>query len=303
MARICDTVLLVEPVNFGFNQQTEASNSFQQKEHGFSAEEIQQKALQEFRAFVQLLRDHGITVLDFQAHSDQTPDSIFPNNWFCTDQHGVLLTFPMAAENRRAERDLKIISFLEQEYKYRVDRLLEDYEKSGRYLEGTGSLIIDHEKNVAFAALSPRTNFDVLEIYSQKSGNEIVAFQALGPAGELIYHTNVMLCIADSFVLIGLDTIAPNDRERVKNKLESLGKELILLSNEQIYRHFTGNALQLQNKQGEKFLVMSQKAKSSLTQIQLEQIARHNNLILAPDLETIETIGGGSARCMLAEIF
>lgn len=303
MAAICKRVLMVEPVHFGFNPETAPSNSFQNNPEGDAAR-VQEQALAEFNAFTDLLEDHGIEVLRFRDENPvRTPDSIFPNNWFNTDRNGLLLTFPMAAENRRAERHERIITFLQNSYNYQVDSSLSAYENQGLYLEGTGSLVIDHEHKTAFAALSPRTDLEVLKQYSAKSGNELCAFEALGPAGELIYHTNVMLCIADSFALVGLETIAPDDRERVKRKLESLGKELIELSNEQVYAHFAGNALQLQNKAGEKFLVMSQKAKNSLTDPQLEQIKKYNNLILASGLDTIEKVGGGSARCMLAEIF
>ena len=303
MAKISNTVLMVEPQSFGFNTQTAGSNAFQQQESVLPSKNIQHQALGEFNAFVSLLKKYGIKVLRFRDDKPGlTPDSIFPNNWFCTDQQGLLLTFPMAAENRRAERREDILDFLQKNYRYRFESLA-DYEKAGQFLEGTGSLVIDHASRTAFAALSPRTDKQVLEAYSAKSGNEIVAFEALGPAGEAIYHTNVMLCIADDFALIGLETIAAKDRDRIKTKLESLGKELIFLSNEQVYLYFAGNALQLQNESGEKFLVMSQKARNSLTEGQLEQIHRHKNQILAPQLDTIETIGGGSARCMLAEIF
>ena len=303
MAQICNTVLMVEPVHFGFNGETAASNSFQTKTKE-DAESIQEKALGEFNAFAGLLESHGIEVLRFRdSNPVKTPDSIFPNNWFNTDRNGLLLTFPMAAENRRAERNEEIIRALQQKFRYRIDRYLTNYEISGHFLEGTGSLVIDHHNELAFAALSPRTDPHVLEMYCRKSGNEAVTFEAFGPAGELIYHTNVMLCIADGFALVGLDTIAENDRQRIAGKLTSLGKELILLSNEQVYSHFAGNALQLQNKQGQKFLVMSQQARNALTEPQIRQIEKYDNLILAPQLDTIETVGGGSARCMLAEIF
>lgn len=303
MASICKRVLMVEPVHFGFNPETAPSNSFQNNPEDDAAH-VQEKALAEFNAFVSLLEEHGIEVLRFRDENPvRTPDSIFPNNWFNIDQNGLLLTFPMAAENRRAERSGQIIAYLQQRYHYRVDRDLSRHELEGSYLEGTGSLVIDHSRRVAFAALSPRTNLQVIRNYCGKSGNEAVTFEAFGPAGELIYHTNVMLCIADDFALVGLDTIADEDRKRVEDKLISLGKELIVLSNEQVYQHFAGNALQLQNMEGQKFLVMSDKAKNSLTYQQLEQIQEHLNIILAPRLDTIETIGGGSARCMLAEIF
>lgn len=303
MGRISDTVLMVQPLNFGFNEETAASNSFQQSST-LSATRIARQAMEEFRAFTALLRDQGIDVLEFEDNRIPcTPDAVFPNNWFSTNPSGQLLTFPMATPNRRAERRTDILEQLVKRYRYSVDQSLTVYENEGKYLEGTGSLVIDHRHGVAFAALSPRTHPDILEEYSRKSGNEILGFEASGPAGEPIYHTNVMLCVADEFALVGMETIVPADRNRIEWRLKELGKELILLSNEQVYKHFAGNALQLQNKQKERFLVMSQKARNSLTDIQLKQIEKYGNSILAPALDTIETIGGGSARCMLAEIF
>lgn len=297
-------VLMIEPVCFGFNEQTADSNSFQQLllTKTFTPEQIQELALLEFNHFVERLRQSGIEVLIFKdTKSPFTPDSIFPNNWFNTDPQGRLLIFPMATENRQLERRTEIISELEKTYD--KDESLIYYEKQGSFLEGTGSLIIDYPSNKAFAALSPRTNELVLEHYAQLSGNEIISFTALGPQKEKIYHTNVMLCITDNLAIIGTDTIVPEDRTRVIEELQSIGKEIIYLSNEQVYNHFAGNMLQLQNQQGAKFLIMSSNAQRSLTAQQIDQIHTGGNQIIAVPLNIIEQIGGGSARCMLAELF
>lgn len=297
-------VLMIEPVCFGFNEQTADSNSFQQLllTKTFTPEQIQELALLEFNHFVERLRQSGIEVLIFKdTKSPFTPDSIFPNNWFNTDPQGRLLIFPMATENRQLERRTEIISELEKTYD--KDESLIYYEKQGSFLEGTGSLIIDYPSNKAFAALSPRTNELVLEHYAQLSGNEIISFTALGPQKEKIYHTNVMLCITDNLAIIGTDTIVPEDRTRVIEELQSIGKEIIYLSNEQVYHHFAGNMLQLQNQQGTKFLIMSSNAQRSLTTQQIDQIHATGNQIIAVPLNIIEQIGGGSARCMLAELF
>lgn len=297
-------VLMIEPICFGFNEQTADSNSFQQLllTKTFTPEQIQELALLEFNHFVEQLRQVGIEVLVFKdTKSPFTPDSIFPNNWFNTDPQGRLLIFPMATENRQLERRSDIIRELEKTYD--KDESLIYYEKQGSFLEGTGSLIIDYPSSKAFAALSPRTNELVLEHYAQLSGNEIISFTALGPQKEKIYHTNVMLCITDNLAIIGADTIVPEDRARVIEKLKSIGKDIIYLSNEQVYHHFAGNMLQLQNQQGAKFLIMSSNAQRSLTTQQIDQIHAGGNQIIAVALTIIEQIGGGSARCMLAELF
>lgn len=298
------TVLMLRPVRFGFNADTAASNSFQNDTKEWDAAGIQERALKEFDDFVHLLREHTIEVQVYiDTPEPATPDSIFPNNWFSTHADGTLLVYPMASDNRADEVRQDILDDLQQKYGYHLDSTLLAFRAQKKYLEGTGSLILDQEHKIAFAALSPRTDASVLEAFSAKTGYKTVAFEAYGPSGENIYHTNVMMCLADRFVLIGLDTIAEQDRDRVVAELKALGKEIIPLNNEQVYTCFAGNMLQLQGKNGQKYLIMSQKARSSLFLNQLERITVHNNKIVAPDLETIETIGGGSARCMLAEIF
>lgn len=301
---IASTILMIEPIQFGFNEQTAASNSFQKQTFVLDKVNIQEKALLEFKNFVNCLEKEGIEVIVFKdTLQPHTPDSIFPNNWFSTDPEGNLFTYPMATTNRSLERRDDILNFLIEKYNYKFDRSLEKFEEENKCLEGTGSLLIDDVSKTAFVALSPRADEKVLKAYSEKSGNDVIIFKALGPQNELIYHTNVMLCIADQYAVIGADTIIPEDRDKICSELQQRGKVLIYLSSEQVYEHFAGNMLQLQNKRGEKFLVMSSNAKKSLTPLQLEQITSFENKIIDVPIPTIEMIGGGSARCMMAEIY
>ncbi|MCB0478665.1 MAG: amidinotransferase [Crocinitomicaceae bacterium] len=301
-AQLTNTVLMVAPTRFGFNTEAFLTNSFQNqpKENGLKT---QAKALAEFNGFVAKLRNVGVEVLVFEdLPNSTTPDSIFPNNWFSTHQSGELITYPMAVPNRRAERRSDIIESLVNQYGY-SHIALEKHEADEGFLEGTGSMLFDHSNKVVYAAISPRTIAQVLEEVAQLLEYEVVAFESLGKSGELIYHTNVMLCIGASFIAIGMDTIAAKDQQKVKDQLEKSGKEIIFLSNEQIYEHFAGNMLQVLNSSGEKVLVLSEAAYQSLSSDQLKQFQKHTDHFVRAEIPTIEFVGGGSARCMLAEVF
>lgn len=302
---IASAVLMIEPISFGFNKQTAGTNSFQKElADVYSQSEVQELALAEFKQFVGKLENEGIEVLVFKDTLEpHTPDSIFPNNWFSTSNTGDLFTYPMAAINRSYERRQDILEFLQKKYHYNLDQRLVQFESKQKYLEGTGSLLIDSKSQTAFVAISPRADEGLLEEYAHLSGNSIVSFRAFGPKNEAIYHTNVMLCIGDNYAVIGKETIASEDQERVCEELRKRGKELIFLSNEQVYNHFAGNMLQLQNKAGKKYLVMSSNAKGSLSSDQIEKITSFGDKIIDVSLPIIEQIGGGSARCMMAEIF
>lgn len=302
---IASTVLMIEPISFGFNEQTAVTNSFQNElGNVYSQSQVQELALGEFKQFVEKLENAGIEVVVFKDTLEpHTPDSIFPNNWFSTSISGDLYTYPMAAKNRSLERRQDILDFLQKKYDYKVDQCLVQFESQQKSLEGTGSLLIDSKSGTAFVALSPRADEELLTEYAHISGNSVVSFRAFGPKNEAIYHTNVMLCIADKYAVIGRETIASEDRERVCEELRKRGKELIFLSNDQVYNHFAGNMLQLQNKVGEKYLVMSSNAKDSLSTEQIEKITSFGDKIIDASLSIIEQIGGGSARCMMAEIF
>ena len=295
---------MVSPTRFGFNEEAYLTNSFQNRVE-LSNDELQNKAKSEFDAFVQQLKDLQVDVLIYEDIPDSTtPDSIFPNNWFSTHVTGELFLYPMAVKNRRAERREHIIQDLVDSYGYSTTDLSHfETAEPPLFLEGTGSLILDHRNKVAYAALSPRTSQVVLDVFAQHLGYEVVSFEAYGKTGELIYHTNVMMATGDNYVIVGLDTIAEQNRVRVETKLRASGKELITLSNDQVYNAFAGNMLQIRNTKDETILVLSQKAMDALSEEQLDDFTRLNDHLLAIEIPTIEKVGGGSVRCMLAEIY
>ncbi|MFC2086623.1 citrulline utilization hydrolase CtlX [Bacteroidota bacterium] len=302
---IAAKILMIKPVNFGFNISTVETNVFQKNISDFlTCRQIQELALLEFENAVQILKKEGIEVIVYEDTFDPlTPDSIFPNNWFATFPDGNLLTFPMAVKNRANERRSDIIEDLKSRFRYKINRSLEVFENENLALEGTGSLVFAHFSKIGYAALSLRTNVKVIEAFSKITDYEIVTFQAFGPQQEPIYHTNVMMCMTDQFALIGTETISPEEREKVMESIKNLGKEIIILTNEQIYKHFAGNMIQLQNANDEKLLIMSSNAYQSLTQEQLELLSSFNHKLVSIPVNMIETIGGGSIRCMIAEIF
>lgn len=299
-----DTILMIEPVAFGYNAQTAENNFFQINSENA---ETQSKALKEFNDFVEKLSSKGINIIIVKDTLEpHTPDSIFPNNWVSFGQDGRVVLYPMFAPNRRDERRTDIIDFIEKqgfEVKEIID--LSPAENYGKFLEGTGSMIFDHENKLAYGAISPRLDEGLLREFCDKMGFTPVVFHSFQTANGQrlpIYHTNVMMSVADDFVIICLNSIDDEtERKNVVETIKKSGKEIIELTEEQI-RNFAGNMLQLHNDKGEKFLVMSQTAYNILTQEQKQRIEQYCEIIYT-DLHTIETNGGGSARCMLAEIF
>ncbi len=303
MANIPRKVLMVRPAAFAFNPQTAVSNAFQHQVKGFNSRQIQDIALLEFDHMVDLLQSVGIEVfIEQDQEGDDTPDSIFPNNWFSTFDSKFLL-FPMFSENRRRERKAPMVKNIAGITGIAPNDSLLAAEEDGAILEGTGSMVCDHKNKIAYAAISQRTTHAALDHFEEISGYSTIRFRALGPDDTAIYHTNVMMCIADEFAVIGLNSIIDKDRDRVRTSLERSNLKVIALDNRQLFEHFAGNMLQLQNEEGEKFLVMSAEALSCLNSNQLEIIKSHKNSILAPPIHMIEKIGGGSVRCMMAEIF
>ena len=295
------SVLMIQPTRFAFNEQAFQTNSFQHRSKE-NAQALQEKAELEFILFVDQLNDHGIDVYHYlDLANSTTPDSIFPNNWFSTHCEGWLCLYPMAVPNRRGERRSDIIEDL-IEMGYDLKDFSEN-ESAGHFLEGTGSLIFDHDNKVVYAALSPRTEKELFEKVAQELGYRPISFKAYGKDGEAIYHTNVMMCIGQEFITIGLDTIDPQDRSRVEEELEKSGKAIIPLSNTQVYEHFAGTMLQVQNRLGERILVLSLKAYDSLNEQQHDLLSERTDAFLPISIPTIEYIGGGSVRCMMAEIF
>lgn len=297
-----DTVLMIEPVAFGFNEQTAVNNYFQIQQEG----NVQGEALKEFNAFVEKLRAKDINVITIKDTLEpKTPDSIFPNNWVSFHADGKVVLYPMFAENRRLERRDDIINQIKEQLE--VTEVI-DYsgaEKDNLFLEGTGSMIFDHDNKIAYGSVSLRLDEGLFRKFCSDFGFQPVVFHSYQTAGEErlpIYHTNVMMCVADKFVVICLDCIDDeSERNNVIETIKNSGKELIEISEDQM-QNFAGNMLQVQNKSGEKFLVMSQSAYKSLNRDQVSAIEKYCEIIYS-DLEVIETNGGGSARCMLAEVF
>ena len=301
-----NTILMIEPVAFYYNAETAKNNYFQEKPDEDS-QEIQKLALSEFNGMVEKLRNQGVNVITVKdTPTPHTPDSIFPNNWISTHANAHIALYPMFAENRRTERREDILEFLEDNG-FKIESII-DYsaaEKENVFLEGTGSIILDRVKAYAYAALSARTDEDLFIEFCEDLEYSPVIFRANQTVdGERvpIYHTNVMMCVADTYAVICLDTI--DDKKEKKNVVSTLKdtqKEIIEITEEQMYQ-FAGNMLQVEGKDGQKFLVMSQTAYDSLTKKQIKQIEKHNPII-SVNIPTIEKLGGGSARCMMAEIF
>ena len=299
------TVLMIRPTNFGFNAETALSNSFQEVPNIESTDEIQPLACEEFDEFVRKLKVLDVEVIEFEDFElSKTPDSIFPNNWFSTHEDGHLVIYPMAAKNRRKERRSDVIITLKERFRYRIEDFTHyETDSHPHFLEGTGSLIFDHDCKKVYAALSIRTSRQLVEEVAHLLGYEAICFNALGKKGELIYHTNVMMSIGDQFIAIGLESVIPEDLPKLQASLADSGKTIISLTNTQVYDQFAGNILQIENKRKEKILVISQKAFVGLESQQLDLLKKFNEHILPISIPTIEQIGGGSVRCMLAEIY
>ena len=298
------TVLMVEPIAFSYNAQTAENNYFQVEQKDA---DIQTKALEEFNSFVDKLKSKGINVITVKDTLDpHTPDSIFPNNWVSFHSDGKVVLYPMFAPNRRVERRTDILETLKDKG-FEITEIddLSHFEDQEKFLEGTGSMIFDHEHKIAYGSVSLRLDEELFRQFCQKFGFRPVVFHSYQNAGDQrlpIYHTNVMMCVADKFVVICLDCIDDElEREKVQEVIKSTGKEIIEISEDQL-QQFAGNMLQVQNEAGDKFLVMSETAYKSLTPAQIQNIEKYCEIIYS-DLNTIETNGGGSARCMLAEVF
>ena len=295
-----NTVLLVRPASFGFNAETAVSNHYQQPLAGAG---LTAQVLAEFDAAVATLRGRGVRVWVFDdAPEPAKPDAVFPNNWFTTHADGRLLLYPMCAPNRRTERRPELLAALARDFAVREVVDLSGTEQENRFLEGTGSIVFDHVHRVAYAGLSPRTDAELFEQVAQRLGYRPVAFRAVDARGQEIYHTNVMMCVGPGFAVVCLDSIADAaERAAVVDSLTVTNHEVVAISQAQVSR-FAGNMLALASAGEQVLLVMSQQAHDVLTPTQRQTLARHAELVPLA-IPTIETIGGGSARCMLAEIF
>ena len=304
-----DTLLMIEPVEFSYNPQTAINNYFQQDQHEDNPEDdaAQKLALAEFKAMVAKLRNEGIDIIvEKDTPYPHTPDSIFPNNWISFHSDGQVIIYPMFAENRRLERRMDVFLSVEK-YMGKLYRLtdISKYELEERFLEGTGSIVLDRENNIAYASISQRTDKSLFLQYCSHMNFHPFYFHATQMyenARLPVYHTNVMMCVADKFAVVCFESIENRDeRHNLEKELKKSGKQIVDISLEQMNR-FAGNMLQVKNKSGQKFMILSQAAYDSLNKIQIDIIAAENKLIVIP-IPTIEKRGGGSVRCMVAEIF
>ncbi|MCH1547976.1 MAG: arginine deiminase-related protein [Flavobacteriaceae bacterium] len=302
-----NTILMVRPYAFGYNCQTAINNHYQNENSKLSFEEINANAQLEFDNFVELLSSKGINVIVFQDDNiHDTPDSIFPNNWVSFHCNGDIALYPMFAPNRRLERREDVLNFIES--KGFIINNIVDYssaESSGLFLEGTGSIVLDRTNRKAYCAISERSDEDLLIEFCEDFEYIPVifnAFQSVNNERKLIYHTNVMMCVANDFAIVCLDSVDDiSQKKNLVNHLKNDGKHIIEISENQV-NCFAGNMLQVIDNCGSLMLVMSSSAFNSLTTSQIKSINKFAEIIHSP-LDCIETLGGGSARCMMAEVF
>lgn len=307
MQQTTNAILMIRPINFRMNEQTAVNNYYQQSLDNELPESLNAKAQGEFDAFVEKLRSVGVMVVVVSDTDEyDTPDSIFPNNWISFHENGNVGLYPMFAENRRFERREDVLFKLEDEG-FQIEHIFDyrDAENEDLFLEGTGSLALDRVNRKAYCALSPRADEDLIIEFCEDFEFTPVIFtsnQTVNGERKAIYHTNVMMCLAETFAVICLDSIDDKkERKNVVKQLKEDGKEIVAISEQQV-NNFAGNMLQVKGYNDERYLVMSQAAFDCLTNNQIETIEKHCK-ILSSNIDTIETCGGGSARCMMAEVF
>lgn len=299
-----NTLLMVRPANFGYNPETAANNVFQSNNDTRSIKEVAAMATKEFDELLRLLEAASIEVIVIEdsVHPRKT-DAVFPNNWFTTHDDGRIILYPMYSPNRRLERRKDIISYLQETYEVSEVKSFAQHEDRGVILEGTGSMIIDRPNKIIYACLSQRTDQRLLdELAAELGGYEVIGFVAVDDQGVPYYHTNVIMTLGDDLAIICLESIAsPAERFKVEEKLKSTGKVIIDISRSQVLE-YCGNMLQVNTSKGEQYMVMSQSARDNLTPSQLAQIESYVSILSSP-IDIIEEYGGGSVRCMLAELF
>ncbi|MCB0572731.1 MAG: amidinotransferase [Phaeodactylibacter sp.] len=301
--QITSHILMVRPANFGYNEQTAVNNAFQVQDASLSPQEISQKAVEEFDTFVLRLRGKGVDVIVVDdTPGPAKPDAVFPNNWATFHEDGRVVTYPMNAPLRRLERREDILQLLAERFLITDHLRFEHHEEMELFLEGTGSLILDRPNRLAYACLSPRTDEGLLDEFCQALGYQKVAFAAVDAQGREIYHTNVMMALGQDFVVICLESVpCLGSRKRLLQHFADTGKDVIEISLPQMMA-FAGNMLQVLSQDGNTYLAMSEQAYHALTDEQIQHIHRYTNILYSP-LYTIEKYGGGSARCMMAEVF
>ncbi|MGD9841648.1 MAG: citrulline utilization hydrolase CtlX [Steroidobacteraceae bacterium] len=297
-------VLMIRPVNFAGNVQTSASNRFQNLQASPSAAAIQNQALQEFDAVVVQLRAAGVQVRVFADTAEpHTPDAIFPNNWVSFHADGTAVLYPMLAENRRQERRMDVLQQL-SEQGFRLQQIIDlsHHEQDGKYLEGTGSLVLDRINRIAYACVSPRTDLDVLGEFAQRLDYELISFAATDANGVPIYHTNVLMSIGTRFAVLCTEVIAEPERAAVLQALSDSGHKVVAITVAQMHA-FAGNVLELRTVADALCVAMSQSAFDAFSPAQRAELQSLSGPLIATAIPTIERLGGGSVRCMLAEIF
>lgn len=307
MKQITNTVLMIRPIAFRMNEQTAVNNYYQKVLDALTPETVNAKAQEEFDHFADVLKQNGVNVVVVQDTKEpDTPDSIFPNNWISFHENGDVVLYPMFAENRRLERREDVLDILEEQ-DFVIENVM-DYtsaEEENMFLEGTGSMILDRANKKVYCALSPRAEEELVIQFCED--NEMLpvifeSYQTVNGERKLIYHTNVMMCLGETFAVICLDSIDDkNERKNVVKQLKEDGKEIIEITEEQV-NNFAGNMLELTNDKGEKLLIMSTQAYNILTPNQIKTLEKHARIVHS-SLDIIEACGGGSARCMLAEVF
>ncbi|MCY7310646.1 MAG: amidinotransferase [Chitinophagaceae bacterium] len=299
---LTSTILMVRPAAFGFNEETAANNYFQSSPD-ISKEELQQRALTEFDIMVQTLRSHDINVFVIEDTKEPAkPDAIFPNNWLSTSPTGIVTVFPMYAPNRRIEKREEILEQIAASF---IIKDLQDwtgYEAEGRFLEGTGSMIIDYENKMIYACVSERTSLSVLEKYAATNNFQAIVFLATDKNGMPVYHTNVMMTLGEDFCVLCEEAIEEEwELIAVRQLLESTNHSIIAITRDQMHS-FAGNMLEVKNNKGENILILSQTAFNSLRKEQKQMLEAYSTL-LPIAVPTIEEVEGGSVRCMMAEVF
>lgn len=293
---------MIRPADFGFNEET-ATNNYFQSNPAIGKEELQQRALTEFDNMVQTLRSHDINVLVIQDTKEPAkPDAIFPNNWLSTSPDGIVSVFPMYAPNRRTEKRDEILLQLANEFVIRDVQDWSEYEVEGRFLEGTGSMVIDYDNKMIYASVSERTSLPVLEKFASANDCQAIVFLATDKNGHPVYHTNVVMALGEEFCVLCEEAIEEEwELIAVRQLLESTNHAIIAITRDQMHQ-FAGNMLQVKNGKGEKFLILSQTAFNSLRKEQKQMLEAYSTL-LPIAVPTIEEVEGGSVRCMIAEVF
>jgi len=303
MSQTTSQILMIRPANFGFNAQTAENNAFQSNSKSESSEDIAAKARAEFDNMVEQLRSKGIHINVVEDTNEPTkPDAIFPNNWISFHEDGAVITYPMYAPNRRIERREEIIKDLGEKFNLGRRYTFEHYEGDDMFLEGTGSMLFDRERNIVYACLSQRTDPQLLDKFCVLTNSRKVAFHSVDRQGDPIYHTNVMMALGEDFAVLCTASIQREEElTALLSTLEDTEKEVVDITYNQM-EQFAGNMLQVRNDIGETFLVLSQAAYDSLDEGQIETLSAKTSL-LPIDISTIEYYGGGSVRCMMAEVF